>query len=54
MAADYAGVGVASKDVDGVSVLGGIIRGYRLGMRLEATLRDVNQRVGFVAPTQSS
>lgn len=33
--ARFTGIGIASKDVDGVSVLGGIIRGYRLGMRLE-------------------
>jgi parallel beta-helix repeat protein len=29
------GVGVTSKDVDGVSILGGTIRGYRVGLRLE-------------------
>lgn len=33
--ARFAGVGVASKDVDAVSVLGGTIRGYRIGLRLE-------------------
>jgi parallel beta-helix repeat protein len=33
--ARFTGVGVASKDVDGVSVLGGTIRGYRIGVRLE-------------------
>ncbi|MGH7578925.1 MAG: right-handed parallel beta-helix repeat-containing protein [Gemmatimonadales bacterium] len=31
----FVGVGVASKDVDGVSILGGTIRGYRVGLRLE-------------------
>jgi parallel beta-helix repeat protein len=31
----YAGVGVASRGVDGVTVLGGIVRGYRYGVRLE-------------------
>jgi hypothetical protein len=31
----YAGVGIASRGVDGVSVLGGIVRGYRYGVRLE-------------------
>jgi len=35
VAAEFAGVGVASKDVDGVSVVGGTIRGYRIGLRLE-------------------
>jgi parallel beta-helix repeat protein len=29
------GVGVTSKDVDGVSILGGTIRGYRIGLRIE-------------------
>ena len=29
------GIGVASKDVDGVSILGGTIRGYRVGLRIE-------------------
>jgi parallel beta-helix repeat protein len=33
--ARFVGVGVASKDVDGVSVLGGTIRGYRVGLRIE-------------------
>ncbi len=33
--ARFAGVGVTSKDVDGVSVLGGTIRGYRIGLRIE-------------------
>jgi parallel beta-helix repeat protein len=33
--ARFVGVGVASKDVDGVSVLGGTIRGYRFGLRIE-------------------
>jgi len=33
--ARFAGVGVAGKDVDGVSVLGGTIRGYRIGLRIE-------------------
>jgi parallel beta-helix repeat protein len=28
-------VGVASKDVDGVSILGGTVRGFRIGLRLE-------------------
>jgi hypothetical protein len=31
----YAGVGIASRGVDGVSVLGGTVRGYRYGVRLE-------------------
>jgi parallel beta-helix repeat protein len=31
----FTGIGIASKDVDGVSILGGIIRGYRIGLRLE-------------------
>jgi parallel beta-helix repeat protein len=31
----FVGVGVASKDVDNVSVLGGTIRGYRVGVRIE-------------------
>ena len=31
----YAGVGLASRGVDGVTVLGGTIRGYRFGIRLE-------------------
>jgi parallel beta-helix repeat protein len=33
--ARFVGVGVTSKDVDGVSVLGGTIRGYRIGLRIE-------------------
>jgi parallel beta-helix repeat protein len=35
VAAGFVGVGVASKDVDNVSVFGGTIRGYRIGLRLE-------------------
>ncbi|HYC31040.1 MAG TPA: NosD domain-containing protein, partial [Gemmatimonadales bacterium] len=31
----FVGVGVASRDVDGVSILGGTLRGYRYGIRLE-------------------
>jgi parallel beta-helix repeat protein len=31
----YVGIGVASRGVDGVSVTGGVIRGYRYGVRLE-------------------
>jgi parallel beta-helix repeat protein len=31
----YAGVGVASRSVDGIIVVGGAIRGYRFGIRLE-------------------
>lgn len=31
----YAGVGISSRGVDGVTVLGGIVRGYRYGVRLE-------------------
>jgi parallel beta-helix repeat protein len=31
----YTGVGVASRGVDGVTVLGGTIRGYRYGVRLD-------------------
>lgn len=31
----FTGIGVASRDVDRVSVQGGIIRGYRIGLRLE-------------------
>ena len=31
----YAGIGLASRGVDGVTVLGGSIRGYRFGIRLE-------------------
>jgi parallel beta-helix repeat protein len=33
--ARFAGVGIASKGVDGVIVQGGTIRGYRIGVRLE-------------------
>jgi parallel beta-helix repeat protein len=33
--ARFVGVGVTSKNVDGVSVLGGTIRGYRVGLRIE-------------------
>jgi parallel beta-helix repeat protein len=33
--ARFAGVGVASRNVDGVSILGGTVRGYRFGVRLE-------------------
>ncbi len=32
----FTGVGITSKDVDGVSIVGGTIRGYRIGIRLEA------------------
>ncbi len=31
----FVGVGIASRNVDGVSILGGTIRGYRFGIRLE-------------------
>ena len=31
----FVGVGIASRDVDGVSILGGTVRGYRFGIRLE-------------------
>jgi parallel beta-helix repeat protein len=31
----YAGVGVASRGVDDVTILGGVVRGYRYGVRLE-------------------
>lgn len=31
----FVGVGIASRDVDAVSVLGGAVRGYRYGIRLE-------------------
>jgi hypothetical protein len=30
----FVGVGLASKDVDGVTVSGGTVRGYRVGLRL--------------------
>jgi parallel beta-helix repeat protein len=33
--AGFVGYGVVSKDVDGVSIQGGTIRGYRVGVRLE-------------------
>ncbi len=33
--ARFTGIGVSSKDVDRVSVLGGTVRGYRVGIRLE-------------------
>jgi len=33
--ARYVGIGIASRGVDGVTVLGGIVRGYRYGIRLE-------------------
>ena len=33
--ARFTGIGVVSKDVDRVSILGGTIRGYRIGLRLE-------------------
>ncbi|HUR93519.1 MAG TPA: NosD domain-containing protein [Gemmatimonadales bacterium] len=32
----YVGIGIASRGVDGVTVLGGVVRGYRFGVRLEA------------------
>ena len=31
----FTGIGVASRGVDGVTVLGGIVRGYRFGVRIE-------------------
>jgi parallel beta-helix repeat protein len=31
----FVGVGIVSRNVDGVTVLGGVIRGYRYGVRLE-------------------
>lgn len=31
----YVGIGVASRGVDGVTVLGGVVRGYRFGLRIE-------------------
>jgi parallel beta-helix repeat protein len=31
----YTGVGLGSRNVDGVTVLGGVIRGYRFGIRLD-------------------
>ena len=33
--ARFVGVGIASRNVDGVSILGGTIRGYRVGIRLD-------------------
>jgi parallel beta-helix repeat protein len=33
--ARFVGIGIASRNVDGVSILGGTIRGYRVGIRLE-------------------
>jgi parallel beta-helix repeat protein len=33
--ARFVGVGVASSNVDGVSILGGTVRGYRFGLKLE-------------------
>jgi parallel beta-helix repeat protein len=33
--ARFSGIGIASRDVDGVSIRGGTIRGYRIGLRLE-------------------
>ena len=35
VAGRFVGVGVASRGVDGVSILGGTVRGYRFGVRLE-------------------
>ncbi|MEO7474583.1 MAG: hypothetical protein ABIY46_04545, partial [Gemmatimonadales bacterium] len=35
VAENFVGVGIASRGVDGVTVLGGQVRGYRLGVRLE-------------------
>ena len=31
----FVGIGIASRSVDGVSILGGTVRGYRFGVRLE-------------------
>lgn len=31
----YVGIGIASRGVDGVTVIGGTVRGYRFGLRLE-------------------
>ena len=31
----YTGIGIASRGVDGITVLGGVVRGYRFGVRLE-------------------
>jgi parallel beta-helix repeat protein len=33
--ARYTGFGIASRGVDGVTVLGGVVRGYRFGVRIE-------------------
>ena len=33
--AQFTGIGIVSKDVERVSILGGTIRGYRVGVRLE-------------------
>jgi parallel beta-helix repeat protein len=33
--ARFVGIGIASRNVDGVSIVGGTIRGYRVGIRLE-------------------
>ena len=41
----YAGIGVASRGVDGVTVLGGIVRGYRYGVRIEG---GRNHRLGGI------
>ena len=41
----YTGVGVASRGVDGVTVLGGIVRGYRYGVRIEG---GRNHRLGGI------
>nr|MBA3556520.1 right-handed parallel beta-helix repeat-containing protein [Gemmatimonadales bacterium] len=35
VAARFVGIGVTSKDVDRVAVLGGTIKGYRIGLRIE-------------------
>jgi parallel beta-helix repeat protein len=35
MAERFTGAGVASRGVDGVTVLGGVVRGYRYGIRIE-------------------
>jgi parallel beta-helix repeat protein len=35
VAGRFVGMGIASRNVDGVSILGGTIRGYRVGIRLE-------------------
>ena len=41
----YAGIGVASRGVDGVTVFGGTVRGYRYGVRLEG---GRNHRLGGI------